>query len=153
MQLPMKCSRCGAPSPDSRWCRVCGLDFASELSRPPTAESFAAKARERRWLAENPEEADRALGEERERERMEAAARTKQSWVEQAQRSKEARQQWRQQWLMIGGMVLGLVFPLGGLIVAVILLVKGRIGAGLAVFVASGLGFLLGLVLLLSDKT
>jgi hypothetical protein len=149
----MKCPRCGAPSGDSRWCDVCGLDFASELRRPPTAESFAATAKERQWLAEHPEEAERALSDQREVERMEAAARTEHSWVEQAQRSREARQQWRQQWLIIGGIVLGLLFPLGGFIAAVILLVKGRIGAGLAVLVASGLGLLLGLVLFLSDKT
>lgn len=44
------CSRCGVPAGESRWCSGCGLNLASH-SPLPTAEEYAARVREREWLA------------------------------------------------------------------------------------------------------
>jgi hypothetical protein len=60
----------------ARWCEVCGLDFAPEAGRAPTADSFAADAREHRWFAEHPDEAKQALYQYQESERAKAASRT-----------------------------------------------------------------------------
>ncbi len=44
------CPRCGTPSTSSRWCAGCGLNLALQGDLP-TAEAYAAKEREREWLA------------------------------------------------------------------------------------------------------
>lgn len=45
------------------------------------------------------------------------------------------------------GVVAGLLFPIAGIVIALILLLRERVGAGLAALVASGLGAWLWLVL------
>jgi hypothetical protein len=70
-----RCHRCLAARNAARWCEVCGLDFAPEAGRAPTAESFAADARERRWFTEHPDDAEQALAAYQEAERAKAASR------------------------------------------------------------------------------
>jgi hypothetical protein len=50
--------------------------------------------------------------------------------------------------LMGWGMVAGLLLPIVGVVIAIVLLARDEIGPGLAVLVTSGLGFVLALALL-----
>lgn len=44
------CPRCGTTVNDSVWCQACGLNLRTQ-GELPTADAYAAKVRERRWLA------------------------------------------------------------------------------------------------------
>jgi hypothetical protein len=45
------CPRCGAAATDNRWCSGCGLNLGA-LPELPTADAYAARLREMRWLSE-----------------------------------------------------------------------------------------------------
>jgi hypothetical protein len=45
------CPRCGTDAGDSVWCSSCGLNL-KRMDELPTADAYAARARERRWMEE-----------------------------------------------------------------------------------------------------
>jgi hypothetical protein len=49
------CPRCGTPTGDGVWCDGCGLNLKQQAELP-TADAYAAKVREQRWLEERREE-------------------------------------------------------------------------------------------------
>ena len=49
------CPRCGTAAGGNRWCAECGLNLAQQ-GELPTAEAYAAKIREQRWLEEQEQE-------------------------------------------------------------------------------------------------
>jgi uncharacterized Zn finger protein (UPF0148 family) len=77
------CPRCGTPVGDGVWCDGCGLNLKQQADLP-TADAYAAKVRERRWL----EEQDRLAREQREAE----AARKATDRERSAKQAEDARQ-------------------------------------------------------------
>lgn len=75
------CPRCGTPTSEAIWCSECGLNLRQQ-SELPTADAFAARIREERWLAVKETER-RAEHEARQRE---AAAAREEERAEAEQR-------------------------------------------------------------------
>jgi hypothetical protein len=133
----MNCPRCDTTKGDARWCDVCGFDFAPELGRTPTAEAYTSGAKEQRWLAEHPEDAQRVLEEQREAERANVAARVGgRTWVRPEGGS--AISLW-----VIPEVFLGLLFWPAAALLGTILLVKGARLHGVVLLVAAGIGLVL----------
>jgi len=134
----LSCPRCGTTRGEARWCDVCGFDFAPELKRPPTAESYTARGKEQRWLAEHPEEALRVLHEQRKAERAEVAARIGEgTWV-QPEGERQAISLW-----VIPEVFLGLLLWPAAAILGAILLIRGARVDGVVLLVAAGIGLVL----------
>jgi len=72
------CPRCGALAQDGIWCDDCGLNLGQQ-GELPTADAYAAKVRERRWLEERAREA-----------RQEREAQAARKAAERERRPKEA---------------------------------------------------------------
>lgn len=116
------CPRCGTFAGDGVWCGGCGLNLKQQ-GELPTADSYAARVREQRWLAAQAEQAEvdrteqasaleerrAAEAEHRAREQREQArARAEESASKRAERPRGRR---RKLWV---GLASVLVLLLGG---------------------------------------